>query len=90
MKRKETVENGGSVESVKRFGAANNYATQFRPGIRLEVPEPFRIYLLSDVISQRHGIARLCLCQRQMRNDDTGEMSVSVSDRAEMPKGKRL
>ena len=41
-----------------RFDSVNNYATQFKTSIRLEVPEPFRIYLMSDVISQRYGIAR--------------------------------
>ena len=41
-----------------RFDSVNNYATQFKTSIGLEVPEPFRIYLMSDVISQRYGIAR--------------------------------
>jgi hypothetical protein len=33
--------------------------------IRLEVPGQFRICLTSDVISQRSGIARLSVCERQ-------------------------
>jgi hypothetical protein len=58
MKRKEAAEGGGSVALPERFESVNNYATQFKTSIRLEVPEPFRIYLMSDVISQRYGIAR--------------------------------
>ena len=30
------------------------------------------IYLMSDVISQCSGIARLCVCQRQIGSDDRG------------------
>jgi hypothetical protein len=85
MKRKEAAEDDGSVASSKTFDVVNNYATQFKTGIRLEVPEAFRIYLTSDVISQRHGIARLCLRKRRR-----GQMSAPGSDRAEMAKGKRL
>ena len=70
MKKKEAAEDGGPLQSLKRFDAVNNYATQFKTGIGLEVPEAFRIYLMSDVITQRHGIARPCLCERQTGNDD--------------------
>jgi hypothetical protein len=40
--------------------------------IRLEVPEPFWIYLMPDVTSQRSGITRLCVCERQMGTNNRG------------------
>jgi hypothetical protein len=63
-----------------------------KPDIRLEVPEQFRIYLMLDVISQRSGIARLCVCKRQMGTDDRGQMSASGSElpaRREEPTDRR-
>jgi hypothetical protein len=43
-----------------------------KPDIRLEAPEQLQIYLMPDVISQRFGVARLCVCERQIWTDDRG------------------